>query len=117
MEHRKRQVALQPQDSAMIAKVVRDLISDPAPEARFGADALEIALRLCEATDDKTFLPWSAGGSLCRDGRFCPGGGGGPQSHGNAAGAKAEKRDRVAETAGPLPRTSEAHHPAAVAVI
>ena len=53
VEHRKQQVALQPQNTAMALKVVRELISDPRPEARFGADALEIARRLCEATEYK----------------------------------------------------------------
>ena len=40
----------------MAVKVVRDLISDPRPEARFGAEALAIARRLCEATENKDIL-------------------------------------------------------------
>ncbi|MGO9115898.1 MAG: tetratricopeptide repeat protein [Thermoguttaceae bacterium] len=56
VEHRKVQVALQPQNTAMAIKVVRELISDPRPEARFGADALEIARRLCQATEYKEIL-------------------------------------------------------------
>jgi tetratricopeptide (TPR) repeat protein len=56
VEHRKMQVALQPQNSAMATKVVRDLISDPRPEARFGAVAVEIGRRLCQMTEDKDIL-------------------------------------------------------------
>ena len=51
VEHRKQQMALQPQNLAMAVKVATQLISDPRPEARFGAEAVEIARRLCEATD------------------------------------------------------------------
>ena len=56
VEHYKEQVALQPQNTAMTVKVVRELISDPRPEACFGADAVEIARRLCEMTDYKDIL-------------------------------------------------------------
>ncbi len=51
--HRKQQVALQPGNAATAVKVARDLISDPRTEARFGADALEIARRACELTQDQ----------------------------------------------------------------
>ena len=56
VEHRKQQVALQPANSLTALKVVRDLINDPRPEARFGAEALAIARRLCEATEYKDIL-------------------------------------------------------------
>ena len=56
VEHRKQQVTLQPQNTALTIKIVHDLISDPRPEARFGADALEIARRLCEATKYQDIL-------------------------------------------------------------
>ena len=55
-ELRIQQVAKQPTNLALALKVVRELISDPRPEARFGADALEIARRLCEATEYKDIL-------------------------------------------------------------
>jgi tetratricopeptide (TPR) repeat protein len=60
LEHRKQQVALQPENRVMIVKVVRELIGDPRPEARFGADALEIARRLCEATGYQDVLALEA---------------------------------------------------------
>ncbi len=60
VEHRKRQAALQPQNTAKIIKAVRELISDPRPEARFGADAVEIARRSCEATEYKDILALDA---------------------------------------------------------
>ena len=60
MEHRKQQVALQPQNTAMTTKIVSELISDPRPEARFGAEALEIARRSCEATEYKDIFALDA---------------------------------------------------------
>ncbi len=56
VEHRRQQVALQPRNTAMTIKVVHELISDPRPAARFGADAVEMARRLCETTEHKDIL-------------------------------------------------------------
>jgi tetratricopeptide (TPR) repeat protein len=47
---RKQQLALQPQNLPMALKVARELLTDPRPEARFGADALQIARAVCEVT-------------------------------------------------------------------
>ncbi len=53
VEHLKQVVTLQPQNAPMVLKVVRELISDPRPEARFGAEALEIARSFCETIEHK----------------------------------------------------------------
>ena len=56
VEHRKQQVALQPQNTKMTIRIVSELISDPRPEARFGAEALEIARLSCAATEFKDII-------------------------------------------------------------
>jgi tetratricopeptide (TPR) repeat protein len=71
VEYRKRQVALQPQNVQLAAKVARDLINDPRPEARFGAEALEIARRACEATEYKDIITLEAlAGAYAETGDF-----------------------------------------------
>ena len=60
MEHRKRQVALQPQNTAMIIKVVRELISDPRPRPASGPTPWRSPARLCEATEYKDILALDA---------------------------------------------------------
>ena len=59
-EHRKHCLALEPQNTALAIQVARKLISDPRPEARFGADALEIARRACEASEYKDMFALDA---------------------------------------------------------
>ncbi len=60
IQERKAQIALQPQNTTLSVKVVRDLINDPRSQGRFGAEALEIARRLCETTRYEDILALDA---------------------------------------------------------
>ena len=67
-EHRRQQLAgLQPQNAAVAVKVVRELIGDPRPEARFGAEAVEIARRACEVTEYKDIFALDALAAACAE--------------------------------------------------
>jgi len=56
VEQFKQELALQPQNIGAAIQVVRRLVSDPRPEARFGTEALEIARRACGATGYKNIF-------------------------------------------------------------
>ena len=52
-EHLKQLAALQPPNVPITTEIVRNFINDRRPEARSGADAVEVASRLCAATEYK----------------------------------------------------------------
>ena len=102
------------QNTAMAIKVVRELISDPRPEARFGADALEIARRLCEATEYKDILALDVlAAAYAETGDFAQAEATVRKAMETPLGQTPNNASRVAEAADPLPSASEACHPAA----